>query len=430
MEKQRFEEAFSEAFEGSEIYPSDSVWSNIEQDLDKRSGKKGLLLLIQLLAAASMVFAMGIGGVYYVSGPQEYAPTASVIKNEPLIKPIEKKLVTPSVPKTPDQKEINALDNSMHLQTNASVAFVSTPMAGTILSENTTSKTTLRQFDVDKLPPLVVLEQPKLIFPDKPQPDPGMVLLARLRDEERKYQQVSKQKSRERVWTSVGVGAGSFNPYVAQTSALPDGVRSFGGPAGSVPAAKADPIPAPSNATSYSVGINLATKISNRFVLQGGLSYLSQNADYTSTTADMGKAALNEHGVNAEDPSTTKAYKVRNNLQFMSVPVQAGYIILDQDFAIQLNGGLSTDIFIQNTLTPSNNLEKVTTRSGSDSPYRPVNFSGLIGTELSYKLGNHYRVAVNPGLRYALNSIYKSEVPGVVAPITYDVSLRFRYIFK
>ncbi|HYC86220.1 MAG TPA: hypothetical protein VEB86_13400, partial [Chryseosolibacter sp.] len=128
---------------------------------------------------------------------------------------------------------------------------------------------------------------------------------------------------------------------------------------------------------------------------------------------------------------TTAPYTVNNNVSYVSVPLQAGYVLLNRKFGIQLNGGLATDLFIKNRKTADGGeLEEIEQGRGKDSPYRPLNFSGLLGTEVTYRVGDRYRIAVNPGLRYPLKSVYKSEVGIESVPVIFDLGVRFRYIFR
>jgi hypothetical protein len=365
-----------------------------------------------------MVFAMGIGSVYYLSSSfvtgtslsqQEtnnsnniaekgtgFAESSSDNQSKTLQPSDKENLATRTV--HTDQKLIAGVEELKH------------PVAlkHAIRSSNRT------------LPSLVQFREPtiKKSMAVESQPDPGQLLLAKLKDEERKYQ--SEEKIRhEKLWTSLGVGAGSYNPNSTSSSSI----SALGASTSS-----------PASGSSYSIGLTVAGKIANRLVLQGGVSYLTQSAEFTSSSAAGDRASLNEFVSSSEVKSivATSPYKVSSNLMYVSIPLQAGYIVLDRDFAIQLNGGISTDLFLQNTLIPDNSsaLDKTTQHAGGDSPYRTVNFNGLVGTEVSYRIGDHYRIAVNPGLRYALNSIYKEDIPTIISPLTFDLSLRFRYIFK
>ncbi len=273
------------------------------------------------------------------------------------------------------------------------------------------------------------------------EPDAGLLLLAKLalREKELQGEETKKEKRSERLWTSVGVAAGGFssvNSGVAPTLTSQSTASASNSFVQNVQVANQQ---AKASGSTYSVGVNVGTKISNRWIIQGGLNYLKQGSDYTSnsvvTSSDFKNfsvASLNELARNSYDAQlvSTASYQVNNTLQYINVPLQAGYIILNKKVGIQVNTGVSTDLFLQNTLTPEGgNLDKSTQGSGSESPYRTVNFSGLIGTEISYKVGQHYRLALNPGVRYPFSSIYKSDVGISASPLTFDVGLRFRYIF-
>lgn len=263
-----------------------------------------------------------------------------------------------------------------------------------------------------------------------PQEDPLMVMLAKLDAEGKgrsEEQNKEKDNSSEKLWTSVGFAAGSFNTVNSNVSTS----QSFAMNNVASQQAKA-------SGSSYTVGLSMGTRLSNRWVVQGGVNYMTQSSNYTSNAvgasadfANFSAPAVNSMMSEADSRLVSTApYTINSSLRFVSIPLQAGYMIVNKRFGVQLNGGVSTDMFLQNTLTPeSDNVSKTTQGSGEDSPYRTFNFSGLVGTELSYKFGQHYRLALNPGIRYPFNSIYKSDQPITAMPLTFDVGLRFRYIF-
>jgi hypothetical protein len=196
---------------------------------------------------------------------------------------------------------------------------------------------------------------------------------------------------------------------------------------------------------AYSMGVNIGTKLSERWVLQGGVNYLANSTDYTANNIVVTSAGPQQQHFraattkevlnNAADELDNKIlysapYNVNNSMRYLSIPMQAGYLLIDKTFALQLNAGVATDLFLQNTVTPdSENLDKTTQTSGSDSPYRTFNLSGLFGTELSYRFSERYRLSLTPGIRYPFSTIYKSELGVDDSPLTFDVGLRFRYIF-
>ena len=265
-----------------------------------------------------------------------------------------------------------------------------------------------------------------------PQVDPLMLMLAKL-DEEGKGRSEEKKEGdntgSEKLWTSVSFAAGSFNTVNSTVSQSQS--QSFAMNNVATQQAKA-------SGSSYTVGLSMGTRLSKRWVVQGGVNYMTQSSDYTSNAvgasadfANFSAPAVNSMMSEADNRIVSTApYTINSSLQFVSIPLQAGYMIVNKRFGVQLNGGVSTDMFLQNTLTPeSDNVSKTTQGSGSDSPYRTFNFSGLVGTEFSYKFGQHYRLALNPGIRYPFSSIYKSDQPITAMPLTFDVGLRFRYIF-
>ncbi|HTE33686.1 MAG TPA: outer membrane beta-barrel protein [Chryseolinea sp.] len=500
MERRKFEDSFKEAFKEAEVSPREEVWTNIELELEKASGEKTRrkLAFYKLLAAASVVFALSVTGIgyYLLSHNSQYVQeiagnTASLDKSDPLAnrtddQPSLSQSVTdqPGVKQTPGNEtsrknnvassRVKAQDGSTLItptqidETNAvrnsdeGSGFIAAtgenqpgPTILPIPTDIQTNNNGVVASDLNggqlqgpsihgerALPQYFKATAPTLTIPDH-QPDAVAIMMAKLEDDERKFaaeEGKEKTKNNEKVWTSVGFAAGGFssvNHSVAPQTTMVTALANT-----SVPDKQAK-----ANGIAYSMGVSVGTKIAKRWILQGGVNYLTQSSDYTASNVVVTEndyQSLKAESINtleglplvADVASSNKLaatvpYSVNNSVKFFSVPVQAGYLVVNKKFGLQLNAGLSTDLFLQNTITPQgSNLDKSTQGRGDDSPYRSVNFSGLMGTELSYRLGQRYRVALNPGVRYPLSSLYKSDVGIQSTPLTFDVGLRFRYIFQ
>jgi hypothetical protein len=289
----------------------------------------------------------------------------------------------------------------------------------------------------------------ELQIPDKDEVDPVVAMLARLdlREKEvtgeKQTENGKKDDRQENLWTSVGFAAGSFNTIHSSMSNTRSNTM-LASNASNVQIADKE---AKASGFSYSMGVNVGTRLSERWVLQGGVNYLTNSSDYTANKAVAAADYQSFKAVSIKELITADAqididekivdaapYNVNNSLRYLSIPMQAGYIIINKTFGLQLNAGIATDLFLQNTVKAEgdkvgNRVDNTTQTGGSDSPYRSVNLSGLFGTELSYRFGQRYRVALNPGIRYPFNTIYKSDLGLQSSPLTFDVGLRFRYIF-
>ncbi len=488
MEREKFEDSWKEIFEKAEVSPSENVWTNIELELEKQKGGqlKRRLMFYQMLAAASVVFAMALGSIAFFYGfqhqysgnnislqnsteltpsakndlkaPLDLSPTPSpssdeAIESNPLAQTsVTSDIITPTdKPKfsngvNPSISRSAVTSNDKNDLSNSVSNFTPDQSSGVAASSKDPRSFPELPMEIDdtNLSAFYHPEKIELEIPAMKEVDPVMAMLAKLemREKEVSGEKNKKEEKSESLWTSIGFAAGSYNT-----------VRSGGGT--TTQASSASTMQASSqiadqeaNASgfSYSMGVNVGTRLAERWVLQGGVNYLTQSSDYTSSNAVVSqdfqsfKPASTNELVKAENQGVndkiiyTAPYNINNSMRYLSIPMQAGYLLVNKTFGFQLNAGVATDLFLQNTVKADGDkvggkVDNTTQSSGSDSPYRSVNLSGLFGTEFSYRFGPHYRVALNPGIRYPFNTIYKSNLGVQASPFTFDVGLRFRYIF-
>jgi hypothetical protein len=484
MERGKFEDSWKDALKGAEVTPSEQVWTGIELELEKAKGRqlKRRLLFYQFVAAASVIFAMAVGaiGVYYSinsSAPvnnlanlsEENASTAALPSTVDHAGPggqVDHTIASIPEPQSATSSiEGKANDNSDDVKNRGNSAELNNLVSGAGRAdrrkgnqEKGSEGSSGRLTYSDKLlltsvqdHSLASFYAPAKIHVDMKshvrQVDPVIAMLARLEQREKEVQGKEKSKKdegtlSEKLWTSVGFAAGSFNTLQSSGSASSP---SFSTSAAALTAPIVDQ-ETKASGYSYSMGVNVGTKLSERWVLQGGVNYLTHSSEYTATNVVATNSSFQQQRFRAASTNElinsnmqdlnnrivySAPYNVNNSMRYLSIPMQAGYLLVNRIFGLQLNAGVATDLFLQNTITAdSDQLDKTSQSGGEDSPYRSVNLSGLFGTEVSYRFGERYRVALNPGIRYPFNTIYKSELGFEASPLTFDVGLRFRYIFN
>ncbi|MFM8913935.1 MAG: hypothetical protein ACKOE6_13635 [Flammeovirgaceae bacterium] len=187
--------------------------------------------------------------------------------------------------------------------------------------------------------------------------------------------------------------------------------------------------------TAFSYGINVGKRIAPRWVIMSGIGYMTQSINYNSNSAVFSSAQAQVYIADitrsAASPSVSVAsYELTSVNEFVTIPLQAGYLLMNRKVGVQLNAGVASDLFLRNTLSdPAGQLSTSSQSAGDASTYKTVNWTGLVGTELSYKISSHYRIAVIPGMRYSFDSILKSNVSGSITPLIWDVGFRFKYVF-
>jgi hypothetical protein len=512
MERRKFEDSWKDAFNQAELSPTENVWTNIELDLEKEKGNrlKRRLLFYQSLAAASLIFTLGIG--FYVFNNSRHTSDALAIQSraqsaaENGMSPssdaqagnLTKEQSVDNGRRTPANGETNSsvnksrssnaaqndnalaknkkhddvLEKRSHANSKAEPPKESSsPLQATnqLIAYNERQNEALFSPIPDgKRPPIFHLEKIQLKINDQPEPDPVVLMMARLNlreneigEQQEKEKKQNKKNENENVWTSLGFAAGSFNTVNGgntvsmANSDVMNSTSFYSQTSNSNTLASVAEKEAKASGMTYSMGINIGTKLSERWVLQGGLNYLAQTSEYTQqvlvgdrnfTTFRPAnyndyKNSLPQGDARAENLVSTAPYQVNNDVRYLSVPLQAGYLIVNRKFGVQLNGGVSTDLFLQNIVTATANGEEVDPSKtnikvdpskadiGESSAFRQVNLSGLVGTELSYRIGQHYRIALNPGVRYPFSSIYKSDDYRATR-LSFDLGLRFRYIFR
>ncbi len=220
-----------------------------------------------------------------------------------------------------------------------------------------------------------------------------------------------KEAVKKSSWLAVGVASGNYQQQVL---------------AGNTDAGI-------SRSSSFYYGRNIG-----RLALFSGLALSEQQYNKSSNLAfgaSTAKSAVSTDIINSgvaasSNLSATSTYLVNTQKRYLSVPVQAGWYVVDRKIKGMFSAGLMSDYFLSSTLSDKSGLlQSATIRHSSGAAYAGWVFSGIVGSEWSMNFSNHYQIAFAPGVRYALTPVYRRDFLMNGKSYSFDVGLRFRYFF-
>lgn len=505
QDKTQYEQEWERAFADAEMEVSPSLWEKVELGVANVSeGKnKKRLLLFQLLAAASMAFALSIGGVavYMLELNQNNAGDESISmvdskkadkSDQPLTREshdgqralkteandninnkqsdiedetavAENGEVSRSIKPSDDTSDNNSRNNNYN---NTDEGDRGDNAQGKdiaiIKDENKSSKATdvMAPDKNDVIAPgnndnVIALSDGNDIDANRnvtandsevlPQEIEHLfeyLEIAPLAEKELKmvpwysYVPVKKAKQSDNLWAGVGFAAGSYNPN-AGSGASGDMAQTAQTATFGANSLRAPSFTKEETGQAYNMGLNFGTRLSDKWVLQSGIVYTQQQTTSTSnvvSTNDHGSARTltnSKELETADDVAFTMPYDVTNTYELISVPIQAGFVLLDNKLNIILLSGVANNILLNNHISSeSEGIDGVNVSAGENSQYRTYQISGLIGSEFSYDLGSNYRLALIPQLRQSINSITKPDADYSSRPTTLEIGFRFKYVFN
>lgn len=246
---------------------------------------------------------------------------------------------------------------------------------------------------------------------------------------------------KEILWAGFNIGSGVFNPNFENGSNFQPKVSPALSQTYAREAPQAAAFKENTNAgITYSLGVNFGVRLTPKWVVQSGIQYAHKSASTNSTTVlqnnideKMKPTYLGEENsvLTTSNATFIQEYDLLNSFEFASIPLKAGYLLIDRKVGLMLTAGIGADIFLSNTISESNDkLDEVKMEAGSSSPFREVNFNGLLGAEVFYQFSRQYHLTLEPNYSIALNPFTKTNETFKSHPQAFGITAGLKYYWK
>ncbi|WP_422359437.1 outer membrane beta-barrel protein [Reichenbachiella sp.] len=193
---------------------------------------------------------------------------------------------------------------------------------------------------------------------------------------------------------------------------------------------------------SVAGGLNLGKRLNKRFVLSSGLHYSAFNTG-SATSQVVADANDNNYALTEETDDVNleaalsegnlryagQEVQLANEYQYLTVPLKAGYILLDKKFNITVNTGLSSNFLIDSELVSSGESQTLSNDFSTSESYNSIYFNFLTSVEFGYVFKQHYQFLLEPNYNQALTNFTSSNHSDNAKPRNVGVTVGFRYNF-
>ncbi len=239
-----------------------------------------------------------------------------------------------------------------------------------------------------------------------------------------------------RMWAGVGAGAGTFDGNIGgstlSNSLNPAGLASAIG-SGNFVNPTTNISPEMNQAIATSVSFDFGVQINERWTLESGLAYT--NVDNSGTASinvldvftidntnfeDGGLGGVDGGDIVTPSLSSREAtievernydheVEVNNRVQFASIPLKAGYFVVNKRFSLRVNAGLAANYLVNGSISdPTNQI----LNSDQIGLYNEWSFDGIGGMEFGYSIFDKFDFTIEPNYRHSITPIsLASNVP-------------------
>jgi hypothetical protein len=179
---------------------------------------------------------------------------------------------------------------------------------------------------------------------------------------------------------------------------------------------------------NFAGGMRVNFELTERIKVGVGVSFNSYGENYTISKEKMAekyqvnyKIYQDSFSVTHFDPVDTvkfhQAGKTKNHYNYLSIPLSASYLFKTGNVSFGITGGAAANFLLSASTSRvefySDSLTRVVGESSTDpnSPFRNFAISFFVNPIITYDVNDKWKLFVEPGFTYFINSVYKADYP-------------------